>query len=55
MERKIGVAASVGLPLAVTLIWAVQELTGTTVPAEVATAFGAVLTSALGWLTPQPK
>jgi len=55
MERKIGVAAGVGLPLAIMLIWAFQEATGTAVPAEVATAFGAVLTSALAWVTPQPE
>lgn len=56
MERKIAVGAGLGLPLSVIIIWAFGALMPEVViPPEVATAFGAVISTFVGWATPNAK
>lgn len=47
--------ATIGMPLAVILVWALGQFGGVTVPAEVAAAFAGLFTALLGAFMPAPR
>ncbi len=56
VERKIAVGAGLGLPTSVILIWLFGVVwPEIVIPLEVAAAFGAVMSSVVGWATPNAK
>lgn len=51
---KVQDGVAIGLPLAVVLVWLVG-LTGTEVPAEVATALGSIISGLIGYFMPERR
>ena len=50
--RKVGAGIAIGGPLAVILVWGIKTFGHVDVPAEVATAFGSVLTFGVSYFFP---
>lgn len=49
--RKVAAAATVGLPAGVLIAWALEQLLGQPVPAEIASAIGTLCSFAAAYMT----
>ena len=56
LQRKVGAGVGLGLPLAVIVTWGWNAMMPQTqMPPEVSAALGAIMTTAVAWIVPNPN